>query len=56
MGQDVNLARKIAVQNVGFVFAYFCGGHKITFRYDFVAPLIKFTWFNLVQKMLQTQS
>ena len=31
MGQDVNLARKVAVQNVGCVFAYFCGGHKNNF-------------------------
>ena len=36
MGQDVNLARKIAVENVGYVFAYFCGGHKNNFN-DFVA-------------------
>ena len=31
MGQDVNLARKVAVQNVGCVLAYFCGGHKNNF-------------------------
>ena len=31
MGKDVNLARKLAVQNVGCVFAYFCGGHKNNF-------------------------
>ena len=31
MGQDVNLAGKVAVQNVGCVFAYFCGGHKNNF-------------------------
>ena len=28
MCQDVNLAQKIAVSNVGCVFAYFCGGRK----------------------------
>ena len=26
-------------KNVGFVFAYFCGGHKNNFIYNFVAPL-----------------
>ena len=31
MVQDVNLARKIAVENVGCVFAYFCGGQKNSF-------------------------
>ena len=31
MGQDVNLARKVAAQNVGCVFTYFCGGHKNNF-------------------------
>ena len=31
MDQDVNLALKIAVQNVGFIFAYFCSGHKNNF-------------------------
>ena len=31
MGQDLNLARKIAVYNAGCVFAYFCGGHKNNF-------------------------
>ena len=35
MGQDVNLARKVAVQNVGCVFAYFCGGHKNNFPIRF---------------------
>ena len=27
--QRVNLFIKITVQNVGCVYAYFCGGHKI---------------------------
>ena len=31
MGQDVNLARKVAVQNAGCIFAYLCGGHKDNF-------------------------
>ena len=31
MDQGVNLARKIAVLNVGCVFAYFCGRHKNNF-------------------------
>ena len=31
MDQVVNLARKIAVWNVGCVFVYFCGGHKNNF-------------------------
>ena len=31
MGQDVNLAWKITVWNVGCIFAYFCGGHKSNF-------------------------
>ena len=37
----MNLVWKIAVQNVGCVFAYFCGGDKIILHYDFVALL---TW------------
>ena len=50
MGQKVYLVSKIAVQNVGCVFAYFCGGHKnnfplwlwdsyeaINFFHDFIA-------------------
>ena len=28
IGQDMNFGWKIAVWNVGYVFAYFCGGHK----------------------------
>ena len=36
MSQDVNLVSKIAVLNVGCVFAYFCG--EIVFQYDFIAP------------------
>ena len=31
MGEDMNLARKIAVLNVVCVFPYFCGGHKNNF-------------------------
>ena len=31
MDQVVNLARKLAVSNVGCVFVYFCGGHKNNF-------------------------
>ena len=31
MGQDVNLTRKIAAENVGCVFAYFCDGHRNNF-------------------------
>ena len=38
MGQDLNLARKIAVENVGYVFAYFCGGHKNNFPIRFRRP------------------
>ena len=37
--QIVNLLWKIAVQNDGCAFAYFCGGHKNIFGYNFVAPL-----------------
>ena len=33
--EKVNLSWKIAVQNVGCVFAYFCGGHKNNFRLQF---------------------
>ena len=35
MRQDVNVARKIAVEIVGCVFAYFCGGHKNNFPISF---------------------
>ena len=31
MGQNVNLAQQVAVQNVCCVFYYFCGGHKNNF-------------------------
>ena len=54
MGQDVNLAREIAVQNVGCVFAYFCGGHKnnfpIRFRISFkpLGTLTNFLMSNLL--------
>ena len=33
--QSVNSSCKIAVENAGFVFAYFCGGHKNNFRLQF---------------------
>ena len=42
MSQSVNLSWKMAVQNACFAFAYFCGGHKIVFGYNFVAPLKPF--------------
>ena len=45
MGQNVNLAQQVAVQNVCCVFYYFCGGQ--IFRYDFVA-LVKH--FIMVEK------
>ena len=45
MGQDVNLARKLAVQNVGCVFVYFCGGHKNNFPIWFRSSFKKFTKF-----------
>lgn len=36
----VNLSWKVAVQNAGFVFAYFCDGQKN--NYNFVARLISY--------------
>ena len=39
MGEDVNLTRKVAVQNNGCVFV---ADTKIIFRYDFLAPLMQF--------------
>ena len=38
--KSANLVWKIVIQNVGCVFAYFCGWHKNNFPYVFVAPLI----------------
>ena len=35
MDQNVNLARKKSVQNVGCVFTHFCGGHKNNFPIRF---------------------
>ena len=35
MCQSVNLSWKIAVQNAGCVFAYFCGGHRNNVRLQF---------------------
>ena len=31
IGQDMNLAPKVVVQNVGCIFTYFCGGRKNNF-------------------------
>ena len=39
MCQSVYLSWKMAVQNAGCTFAYFCGGTKTIFGYNFVAPL-----------------
>ena len=39
MCHGVKLFPKIAVENVDWVSAYFCGGHKNKFRYNFVAAL-----------------
>ena len=39
MGQDMNLAQKIAVLNVGCVFACFCGGHKNNFPIKFSSSI-----------------
>ena len=39
MCQIINILGKIAAENAGSVFAYFCGGHKIIFHYNFIAPL-----------------
>ena len=38
--QSVYLSWEIAVKNVVCISAYFCGGHKIIYGYNFVAPLI----------------
>lgn len=40
MGQNVNLAQQVAVQNVCCVFYYFCGGHKNCFLLWFPSPFI----------------
>ena len=40
--RNVNLFSKIAVENVDWVSAYFCGRHKIIYGYNFVAPLTKY--------------
>ena len=37
MSQKEGLFWTIAFQNVGCVFAYFCGAHKNPFGYNFVA-------------------
>ena len=37
--QSVNLSWKIVIQNAGYIFIYFCGGHKIICGHNFVAPL-----------------
>ena len=41
MYQSVNSFWKVAVQHVGCVFAYFYGGHKNVFGYDFETLLNK---------------
>ena len=35
MCQKINLSRKMAAQNVGFFFVYFCDGQKINFQLQF---------------------
>ena len=41
---------KTSSPNVGCVFAYFCGGQKNNFGYNFVAPWLKFG-YNFVGKV-----
>lgn len=42
MCHSVNVKWKIAVQNAGSDFAYFCGGHKKNFGYNFTNPFNKY--------------
>ena len=39
MCQSVDLSRKMAAQNAGFVLIYFCGGHKNNIRLCFWSSL-----------------
>ena len=56
--QSVNLSRKIAVQNAGCVFGYFCRGHKnnfgLQFRISFklVGFMLEFYFSSSSQKLL----
>ena len=39
MHQNVYLFRKVAVENVGYVFTHFCGGHKNYLRLRYRSSL-----------------
>ena len=56
MCQSVNTPGKIAIQNVGCFFTFFCGGHKnnlrLQFRSSFKNDVVNETEFDMSVKQL----